>query len=173
MQHFVLMAHGRNRTGIVAGVSEALLAHGGNIEDSQMAILGGHFTMMLVIAGGPDFDADGFEAALARAGLGLEFSLSEAEVDAHSPVPSHIVALYGADHPGIVHAAASVLAERGVDITDLETSLTGGGEQPLYALFMEVALPPGERAGVEAALAEVGRREGVEVTLRELEQDAL
>jgi hypothetical protein len=38
---------------------------------------------------------------------------------------------------------------------------------------MEVALPPGERAGVETALAEVGRREGVEVTLRELEQDAL
>jgi hypothetical protein len=37
-----------------------------------------------------------------------------------------------------------------------------------------VALPAGlDAAGLEAELAGVGERQGVEVTLRELEQDAL
>jgi glycine cleavage system transcriptional repressor len=96
-------------------------------------------------------------------------------VEAVAPEPSHIVTIYGADHPGIVHAATSTLAASGVDITDLNTRLLEDeGEEPLYALMMEVALPPGASAErVEAGLKAVGEQEGVEVTVRELEQDAL
>jgi glycine cleavage system transcriptional repressor len=85
-----------------------------------------------------------------------------------------MVTVYGVDHPGIVHAAASVLAERGLDITDLNTRLLEEAGDSLYVLMMEVALPAGlDAAELEAELARVGEREGVEVTLRELEQDAL
>ena len=180
MHHHALSAIGRDRPGIVAAVSAALLAHSVNIEDSQMTILRGHFTMMLVVAVPGDADVAALQADLdaARAQLGLEaLTLAELEdaAPAEEPVPSHILTVYGADHPGIVHAATAALAERGVDITDLNTKLVGEGpELPLYALMMEIAPPDDvDTAELQAALERVGGEQGVEVTLRPLEQDAL
>ncbi len=178
MQHFALSAIGRDRPGIVAAVSGALLEHGVNIEDSQMTILRGHFTMTLVLAARDDVERGELEASLDAVASQLELeaiSLAEvAEVDPHAPEPSHILTVYGTDHPGIVHAIASVLAERDIDITDLNTQLAGEGDQPMYALMMEVALPEGASVEpLETALHSVARREGVEVSLRELERDVL
>ncbi|MEA2404545.1 MAG: glycine cleavage system transcriptional repressor [Thermoleophilaceae bacterium] len=180
MRHHALSAIGRDRPGIVAAVSAVLLDHAVNIEDSQMTILRGHFTMMLVVAvpDGADVPALRAELDAARERLGLEaLTLGELEDadPAAEPIPSHILTVYGADHPGIVHAATATLAERGVDITDLNTKLAGeGDEPPLYALMMEIAPPEDiDLAELQAALERVGGEQGVEVTLRPLEQDAL
>jgi predicted amino acid-binding ACT domain protein len=43
---FAVTATGRDRPGIVAAISEALLAVQGNTEDSQMSILGGHESLV-------------------------------------------------------------------------------------------------------------------------------
>ena len=181
MSQMALSAIGRDRPGIVAAATRVLLAHRANIEDSQMTILRGHFTMMLVVSVPEEADVgllrDDLEGV--REELGLEaLLLSELEdVDpAGEPVPTHILTLYGADHPGIVHAATSALAERGVDITDLTTKLAGegGGGPPLYALMMEIAPPAGaDFAELEEALRRVGSDQGVEVSLRPLEAEAL
>jgi glycine cleavage system transcriptional repressor len=180
MPHFALAAVGRDRPGIVAAVTEVLLRHSLNIEDSQATILRGHFTMMLVVATPDDADEAALRADLdgVRERLGLEaLTLSELqELDPGAKAaPSHIVSLYGADHPGILHAATAALAERDVDVTDMATRLAGEGEgKPLYALMMEVALPAGAEADeLGEALRRVGSEQGVEVTLRPLESDAL
>jgi glycine cleavage system transcriptional repressor len=181
MRRLALTAIGRDRPGIVAAASRVLLAHRANVEDSQMTILRGHFTMMLVVSVPADADVGTLRDDLddVRTELELEaIVLSELDdVDpASEPVPTHIVTLYGADHPGIVHAATSALAERGVDITDLTTKLAGEGGDgpPLYALMMEIAPPPGIAASeVEEALRRVGEHQGVEVSLRALDAEAL
>jgi glycine cleavage system transcriptional repressor len=179
VRHFALSAIGQDRPGIVAAITGALLRHGVNIEDSQATILRGHFSIVLIVAAPDEADTGRLAADVERAGaeLGLEAVVLRdvAELAGGSPEPSHMVTVYGVDHPGIVHAATSALAERGVDITDLNTRLVEGeGEEPLYALMMEVALPGGiSAAGLEQALRQVGEAEGVEVTLRELDQDAL
>jgi glycine cleavage system transcriptional repressor len=179
-QRFALAAIGRDRPGIVAAVTEALLAHSVNIEDSQATILRGHFTMMLVVAVPESADVEALRGELdaVRARLGLEaLALSDLEeVDAAAePEPTHMVSVYGADHPGIVHAATSALAERGVDITDLTTKLVDvRAEPPLYALMMELAPPPDlDEEELREALERVGREQGVEVSLRRLESDVL
>lgn len=168
-------AIGRDRPGIVAAVTEVLLRHDVNVEDSQMTILRGYFTMMLFLAAPDELDPAELERDLSNAETGLEqLSLVELEERPAGPEPSHTVTVYGADHPGIVHAAASALAARGIDITDLNSRLMDEEEDALYVLMMEVALPPGSSAEeLEAGLAEVGSREGVEVTLHELERDEL
>ena len=180
MRHFALAAVGRDRPGIVAAVTEVLLRHSLNIEDSQATILRGHFTMMLVVATPDDADEGGLRQELdgVRERLGLEaLALSELEEldPAARPAPSHIVTLYGADHPGIVHAATAALAERGVDVTDMTTRLAGeGAGEPLYALIMELALPAGaDPDELGEALRRVGSDQGVEVSLRPLDTDAL
>jgi glycine cleavage system transcriptional repressor len=177
MLHFAVSAIGRDRPGIVSAVSEALLAHRANIEDSQMAILRGHFAMMLIVSTQADVDAAMLKHDLQTTAqrLGLEaMSVSEIrETDPGAgPVPSHMVSVYGADHPGIVHAVSSTLAGLGVTITDLETRLAGEGA--VYAMQVEVALPEhADAAVVQHALAAVAGAQQVELTFRPLEQDAL
>ena len=159
-------------------MTAVLLDHGVNVEDSQMGILRGQFSMTLVI-GLPDAAEVGrlreeLEAVARRLGLDT-LSLSEVDAtEAEPPEPSHIVTVYGADHPGIVHAAASALAERGWSITDLNTRLVDDGEgEPLYALMMEVALKGASLDDLEESLAPVREGQGVEVSVHELEDDEL
>ena len=177
MRQLALSALGRDRPGIVAAVTETLLAHDLNVEDSQMTILRGHFAMVLLVGAPDGTDVEALRGDLDDVGrrLGLEaVSLAEVEDAAGEPAePTHIVAVYGADHPGIVHAAARAVADAGGNITDLNTRLSEEGGSALYVLMMEVAAPA---AGIDAlgeALEAVGRDEGVEVTLRELEHDEL
>jgi glycine cleavage system transcriptional repressor len=177
MLHYAVSAVGRDRPGIVSAVSEALLAHRANIEDSQMAILRGYFAMMLIVSAPDEINVPelrhDLEATAARLGLDA-MSISEIpETEPQpEPTPSHIVSVYGADHPGIVHAVSSALAGLGVTITDLETRLADDGA--VYAMQLEVALPAEAEAGtVQRALATVGRAQNVDVAFRPLEHDTL
>jgi glycine cleavage system transcriptional repressor len=178
MLHYAVSAIGRDRPGIVSAVSEALLAHRANIEDSQMAILRGHFAMMLIVTATDEVDASALrhDLQVTAARLGLD-AMSVSEITetepAAEPTPSHIVSVYGADHPGIVHAVSSALAGLGVTITDLETRLAGDGT--VYAMQLEVALPAGgaEAGTVQRALATVARAQNVELAFRPLEHDTL
>jgi glycine cleavage system transcriptional repressor len=176
MMQFALSAIGRDRPGIVAEVTRALLGHSLNITDSQMAVLSGHFTMMLVVTApdGTDLDLVHEELERTRERLSLDaLSLSPlADATAEPvPAPSHIVTVYGVDHPGIVHAVSARLAARAVNVTDLETRLVGDG---LYAMVLEIALPLDLDAGaLTTMLAEVGAEQGVEVTVRPLEPDVM
>ena len=180
MRHLAVSAIGRDRPGIVAAVTEVLLEHEGNIEDSQMTILRGHFTIMLVVSTPDAVDVERLRGDLDQAGKRLELeALTLSEVTdlepEPEPAPSHIVTVYGVDHPGIVHSVSSALAEREINITDLETRVVSEeGEEPLYLMMLEVSLPRGTSlAEIEEPLRATSEREGVELTIRPLEQDAL
>ena len=169
MRHLAVSALGRDRPGIVAAVTGALLSHELNIEDSQMTILRGHFTMMLVVSGSDALDAEELRASLDRVALELELeAISVAEVaDAGGapPDPDHIATVYGADHPGIVHAVAAALAKRGANILDLETRVAGD----LYVMTLDVV----SESDVEETLRPVAAEQGVEVTVRPFDADVL
>jgi glycine cleavage system transcriptional repressor len=174
---FAVSAIGRDRPGIVAEISRVLLDVEGNVEDSQMSILRGHFAVMLIVAVPESVARKKLDTDLRAVGesLGLE-AIAVNEVDelaADAPDPTHTLTVYGADHPGIVHALSTALAERGVNITDLETRLTGAGDAPLYVMIMEIAAGEGDPGELLEALKQVGSEAGVEVSLRALEAEVL
>jgi glycine cleavage system transcriptional repressor len=176
---FVLSLTGRDRPGIVAALTRVLLFHGVNIEDAEMAILRGHFAVMLVLGGSDELDEATLRRDLedVRAALPLE-SLTLAEVpalDARATPSSHSISVYGADHPGIVHGVAERLAAAEVNVVGLSTRVLGeqSGE-PIYVMLLEVSLPPGvDEAGLEQLLAGVGEEQGVDVSVRPLDGDVL
>lgn len=176
MPELAVTAIGRDQPGIVAAITGALLEMDGNVADSQMSILGGHFAVMLLVQVPAETDLAAMEERLAtvRADLGLD-AVTVAAVGEGAPavVPSHVLSVYGADHPGIVHAVSSALADLGVNITDLETKLTGTPEAPVYVMVLEVALVGASTADVDAALRQVGGDSKVEVSLRELDTETL
>lgn len=149
----------------------------GNIEDSRMSILRGHFAVMLIVAVPEGTDLAALERGLApvREELGLE-SLTVSAVDAlddSGPEATHVLSVYGADHPGIVHTVSAALADRGISITDLETKLAGAEEKPLYIMLMEIAAGDAGEDELREALEAVGSDAGVDVTLRGLDAEAL
>jgi glycine cleavage system transcriptional repressor len=184
MRHFAVAAIGRDRPGIVAAVTRVLLEHGLNVEDSQMTILRGHFTMTLIVGAEEGLNGGALRADLDAVARDLDLeAMTLSEVPELAPStpsdPTHIVTVYGADHPGIVHAVAAALAECEVNITDLNTRLvvddaSNGDGADLYAMMLEVALPPGvDTDALDGLLAATRSEQGVEITIRELEQDAL
>ena len=60
-----------------------------------------------------------------------------------------------------------------MNITDLETKLTGSSEAPVYVMVLEVALGGAAPEDVEAALRQAGGERDLEVSLRELDTDPL
>ena len=142
-----------------------------------MSILRGHFAVMLIVAVPDSVDRDELARWLGpvRDRLGLEtLAIDEVdEVDPARPRASHVITVYGSDHPGIVHAVSAALAELGVNITDLQTRLTGAGEEAVYLLLMEVALGGTDPERVQSALDAVSRDAHVEVSLRPLDAEAL
>jgi len=177
MPELAVTAIGQDKPGIVAAVTGALLDLGGNVEDSQMSILGGHFAVMLLVEVPAGTHREQVVERLGEVAQehALEaISVAEVGDGADRPAPpSHVLSVYGADHPGIVHAVSSALAEVGVNITDLETKLTGSDEAPVYVMVLEVALGDAVPDNVETALRLAAGEAGVEISLRELDTDPL
>ena len=163
---------GHDRPGIIAEATGILAGLRGNLEDSTMTILRGHFAMVLLVSA--PAQAAAVEAALAPMtsdGL-LDVTVREVPEEAE-PEPvgaSYLLSVHGADRPGIVSAVASVVAEVSGNITDLSTRLSGG----LYVLLAEVDLPAAvDVERLTARLREVAGSLGVEATLRPLDTDLL
>ena len=177
MPEFAVTAIGRDRPGIAAAISGALLELEGNIEDSQMSILRGHFAVMLIVNLPGSVDDRELSERLqgVREELDLEAIAVNRVDDLGAPVarPSHVISVYGADHPGIVHAVATALAERQVNITGLETRLAGSADSRLYVMIIEVALGDAPETEVASALRKVAGEADVEVSMRPLDTEAL
>jgi len=162
---------GRDRPGIIAEVTGVLADLGGNLEDSSMTLLRGHFTWTLIV----DIERSAQDIAGRLAHLHddqlVVTVLPVGPEETHGREPGYVLSVHGADHPGIVAGVTSTLAEHGGNITDLSTRLGKGG---LYLLVAEVSLPPDvDVVELGAQLAEVGRTLGVGVSLRPADSDVL
>lgn len=145
MSRFSIAAIGADRPGIVAAVTSVLVARECNIEDTAMSILGGHFSMMLVVSGPMDLDAPSLDAALAPVASDLHLVTMVRPIDPAVAAPAAgelwTVSVHGADHPGIVHGIASLLSELGVNVVDLNTRVVPGDGGPAYVMILDVTLP--------------------------------
>lgn len=181
VRSFALSVVGRDRPGIVAALTKVLLEQQINIEDSRMVILRGRLAMTLIIGAPGAVEEATLQRRIAAAGdeLALDaVALSEIQQFDPAPqttaAPSHVVSVYGIDHPGIVHAVTHALAQRQWNITDLETRVLDETEvRPLYALVLEVSLTDGASTeDLRRAMESVGDEQGVEITARPLGERA-
>ena len=173
MHELAVTAMGADQPGIVATVAEVLRDRGGNLEDSAMTILGGHFSMMLLVE--TEDDAETLHAALAdaTAELGLTISVNEVGAGHASAAPTHVLSVYGADRPGLLAGVARTLADDEVNITDVETRLlSADSDAPVYAMFLELVLPETvSEQQVRDRLSSLAGELGVDHSLRTLETE--
>lgn len=184
--HVAVTAIGADRPGIVAAVTRVLFEHDGNIEDSRMAMLGGHFAMMLVVSLPEGSDPATLERALGGPARELDLIVSVrpvAEAGAGAPGAEgphaeaagtpYVFSVYGADRPGIVYRVTDALASGGVNITDLATHVVEG-ETPVYVMIIEGTVPSG--ADVQALERDLKARAGelgIDISMHPAEADTL
>jgi len=120
----VVSALGRDRPGLVDQLSKMVLDAGCSIRDSRMAVLGGEFAMVLLLAGNWNAVAK-LEALLPRLRDSLDLTLqlkrTEPRTGTSNLIP-YAVEVVSLDRPGIVHDVANFFAEREINIEDLYTS---------------------------------------------------
>lgn len=173
MRHLTVTATGRDRPGIVAAVTGALLKAGCNLSDCSMALLGGQFAMILLVQCPEDASVTAIEEALMgpRSDLGLEMIVREVEGKPSTEIDRlFVISVYGADRPGIVHGFAQLLAEREVNITNLLSHAADG----IYTIVLEMALPRGvDEAELQSALSSLGASLDVTINFRPVDTSEL
>ena len=145
-QFKALVAVGKDRPGLVHGISALIHGAGANLEDSRMAVLGGEFAMVLLYSGTSEQVASVAErqSAVGRE-LGLTLTIHDTTApDAARRSGRHRLEVSGLDRPGIVDAVTRVLARRDVSVETLDTRVEN---QPLtgtesFVLEAEIRIPP-------------------------------
>jgi len=140
MNHFIIVAIGEDKPGIVAKVTEILFKNGFNIEDSSMTRLNNEFTIMLIVKG--DKSLEHLKQEFSRLEKeGLTIIIKEVSEDViNKPIkklPIFNIAVYGSDKPGIVYKVSKLLADKGINISDLRTEKVNS----LYIMFIESEFP--------------------------------
>lgn len=162
---------GDDRPGIVAELTSALAELGGNLEDSTMTLLRGHFAMVVLVR----TEATPAQVGAALAPLGDSGALSVdvrelADSAPTAPGAPWTLRVHGADRPGIVAAITEVLAAHRGNIVDLGTRLG----TDLYVLLAEVELPPGaDPQAVRTDLDRAAEALGVRVSLDPVDDEVL
>lgn len=140
---FVVTVVGADKPGLVELLSEVANAHGGNWEASHMARMAGRFAGIFLITV-PAANADALESNLL--GLdGLKTLVERSEVPpSRGEHRALVLNLVGRDHPGILQAISHALAQREINVDELETKVSGApmtGE-PLFELHAQLTAPP-------------------------------
>ena len=150
MKHYlVLSGTGPDRTGIAKEISASAFEAGCSIEDSRMAVLGGEFAILVLLAGEkPALEKfkSGLQALENSTGLALAVKPTQARPEQRvEKGVAYRISVVGMDRTGIVFRVTSLLIQHGINIDNLETfarnaPVTGS---PMFMMELTAAVPAG------------------------------
>lgn len=157
---------GVDRPGVTSALFEALAAHPVELLNVEQVVIRDRLTLGVLVSGAPTVvDGDGLRADVTAAveRMGLDVSVERSDDVAVMDEPStHTIVVLGrpitAAAFGAVAAAAAAL---GVNIDFIR----GVSDYPVTGLELRVSVPPGLDDQLQAALATVGAREGVDIAV--------
>jgi len=139
---------GRDRPGIVASVSKVLYQNRCNIEDLSQTAIRGQFAMILIASTLKEDVLVGLKRdfqELAK-GLNLDINLKKIRPEELAPYEAgetepFIITVQGEDRPGLVYGISEILAERSINITNLDARVALVGGKQEYIQLFEVDIP--------------------------------
>lgn len=163
---------GRERPGIVASITGVLFDNDCNIRDSTMTILAGEFAMLLIVDLPANMNTATLDQRLSEVQRRFDLSLyikrlSEEESSYQRPPSAQTwaVTIYGGDRKGMLHHVATLMARKGITITELKTKVFGDMESAGIISMKVVAPADIELSTIREHLRDVATRFGVEVSI--------
>ncbi len=142
-----------------------------------MSTLGGEFALMVLVSGGENELESARSAVVAigeELGLSVQSRRTEATDDSGAKRTGTAVRVRAEslDHPGIVHKVTRLLASKGVNVTQLETTRRSAPTTgtPMFVLSLDAIAPAGVTIdGLRRELEDLGSREGLDLDVRDVE----
>ena len=165
---------GRDRPGIVAHVSGVLYHHRCSIEELSQTVLRGQFAMILIASLGEGASLPSLKNEFAELSRNIELDINLRELKSEDLVPYQdggsepfIITVRGEDRPGLVFGITEVLAERGINITNLGARVALLGQRSEYIQLFEVDIPKSlDYSLLKEKLRRRGEEMGVSVDLQ-------
>jgi glycine cleavage system transcriptional repressor len=173
-QNLILTAVGPDKIGLVERISEFIVQHGCNIEDSKMAVFCGEFALILLISG------DSLQLLrVANADRELE-DLTGLNVWMKTPGPKkpaeqslpYRLSASCMDHPGVVYRLSRLLSQLGINIESMETKTYPApvSGTPIFRLDALLSVPASLNINhLRSRLGEVERDENIDLDLSLIE----
>jgi glycine cleavage system transcriptional repressor len=177
LKQWILTGAGPDQHGLVAALTQALFQVQGNIEDSSMTRLAGHFATILVLSIPEAEDIRVFQAQLERLRETHGFSAKLTPVEKtiswerqpQETLP-FMVTVAGHDKAGITYALTQALASVGANISDLNAHRISGEDGSVYILVLEADVPKGISVTVlRETLTPAIEPFGLDLKIRQLE----
>ncbi len=172
MKKIIISVLGHDRPGIIAAVSEELFQNGCNIEDVSQTILQTEFAGVFIASIPDNLPAKQLLACLDEklGALGLSVLLREMETagiwDA-PPSEPFVITTLGPDRLGLVAGITALLAQSGVNITNLKAVFRGGDNPSANIMIYEVDIPTSvNQHKFREALYKRGLELGLDISLQ-------
>ncbi|MGA2620700.1 MAG: ACT domain-containing protein [Thermoguttaceae bacterium] len=167
---YVLNVMSDDHPGIVAAVSNAVESLGGNIDACSQTVLGGYFTLIMIVSVPEAIEAEalaervrGADSAGEPYQVLVRPTLPAAAAAAKAPADRFVVSAFGTDQPGIVRRFSQYLAGKDVNIVDLYGDRSGND----FVLIGQVEVPARwDIRMMQADLEQMGQELGFTVKLQ-------
>jgi glycine cleavage system transcriptional repressor len=140
---FVLTVMSDDHPGIVAAVSDAVESMGGNIDSCSQTVLGGYFTLIMIVSVPEAIDPERLAEQVRAAessGAGYQVlvrPIQVAQPASQQPAERFVISAFGEDQPGIVRRFSQYLAGKDINIVDLYGDRNG----TQFVLIGQVEVP--------------------------------
>jgi glycine cleavage system transcriptional repressor len=170
--NLVVTAIGHDKRGTVEKITDVLVEHHANIEESKMSRLGGEFAVIMLLSlSSENLDplTAGFENLQTR---GLTITSQKTDFSRLHKFEGYIpyeISVVGADHEGIVNSVARYLAAERINIDKMDTTVTRAPNTgtPLFSMVASVQAPPElSLAHLRNKLAKVGDELDIDIEVK-------
>ena len=166
MINLIITAIGSDRPGIVSELSGIITTHGGNVEESRMSRLGSDFAIIMLVSVSTDWE-ESIEVALQSIN-DLTISTKLTQIQEIGDNKKYKIGLNGADNEGIVKVLSKYLAEKSINVLEMETHISHApiSGTPLFNLNASVSVPNDvEETVIQSDLSQIAQKLGVEIQL--------
>jgi len=147
-QRYIMTAFGKDRTGIVADVTRLLYDNDCNLEDTTMSMLADEFTLSLLFSS-PDENIDELlsrECRRLELDKGISAFVRPLQPQQHQGRQNYktcTLHIEGLDQAGIVYKTSQFLADRQLNIVQLDSTSTASPESgaTIYNMIIHVQVP--------------------------------
>lgn len=162
---------GTDRPGLVESLAATVTRCGGNWMESRMSELAGQFAGIVQVSA-PAAAVPALQEALeALSGRGLTVVVAgQAQSTGALEYRRLRLSILGSDRPGIVHEVASALAERQINVHEMDTTVTSAPmtAEPLFEAVAEIRVPRSlDLAELNSRLDAIAEALTVEIDLEE------
>ena len=169
----VISILGQDRPGIIARVSGVLFEQGCNVENVSQTILQSEFSGIFIVSIPEPLAIDALYSRLIdqTEDLGLHVYIKDLKPPESARVfpggEPFVVTTQGPDRKGLVAAVTAIMADHGVNVTNLQAVFKGGDDPTKNIMIYEVCIPADtNRAALTGQLTQKAAELGLYISIQ-------